>query len=248
MLNSKEIRNVKFSKAMGGYKQEEVDILLDKIEADYDQFERAIREMSAKIDSLNGQIEEYKNSQGSIQNVLVQAQKLADSIVEDAKSKSAEIITSAQHSIENITEQEKELSAAFERKAEERKALAEAEYEKAIEKCKEKQAAIEKATADSVARQQALYNKLKLEIVAFKTEITAKYKEHLELLSVIPDTVPMDPKDMAEAVSIAFDKAPEPESFLNLRTSSVAVEDFLSDEEPSGFVINAEEDFTTEEE
>ena len=27
MLNSKEIRNVKFSKAMGGYKQEEVDIL-----------------------------------------------------------------------------------------------------------------------------------------------------------------------------------------------------------------------------
>ena len=117
-----------------------------------------------------------------------------------------------------------------------------------IEKCKEKQTAIEKATADSVARQQALYNKLKLEIVAFKTEITAKYKEHLELLSVIPDTVAMDPKEMADAVSIAFDKAPEPESFLDLKPSSVSIEDFLTDDEPSGFVINTEEEFTTEEE
>ncbi len=248
MLNSKEIRNVKFSKSVGGYKQEEVDILLDKIEADYDQFERAIREMSAKIDNLNGQIEEYKNSQGSIQNVLVQAQKLADQIVDEAKTKSAEIISNAQHSIQNITEQEKELSAAFERKAEERKALAQAEYDKTIEKCKEKQTAIEKATADSIARQQALYNKLKLEIVAFKTEITAKYKEHLELLSVIPDTVAMDPTEMAQAVSIAFDKAPDPQSFLDVKPSTVSVEEFIQDEEPSGFVIKTEEDFDTEEE
>ena len=30
MLSSLEIKNIKFSKAMGGYKQEEVDVLLDK--------------------------------------------------------------------------------------------------------------------------------------------------------------------------------------------------------------------------
>lgn len=247
MLNSKEIRNVKFSKAMGGYKQEEVDILLDKIEADYDQFERAIREMSAKIDNLNGQIEEYKNSQGSIQNVLVSAQKLADQIVEEAKVKSAEIIENAQHSIENITEQEKQLSAAFERKAEERKAIAQAQLDKVVEQGKLKQENIEKATADSIMRQQALFNKLKLEIVAFKTEITAKYKEHLELLSAIPDTVPMDPKEMAQAVSTAFDKAPDPHKFI----SHMPVEkEPTSEEEESvgGFIINTEEEIDTEEE
>ena len=247
MLNSKEIRNVKFSKAMGGYKQEEVDILLDKIEADYDQFERAIREMSAKIDNLNGQIEEYKNSQGSIQNVLVSAQKLADQIVEEAKVKSAEIIENAQHSIENITEQEKQLSAAFERKAEERKAIAQAQLDKVVEQGKLKQENIEKATADSIMRQQALFNKLKLEIVAFKTEITAKYKEHLELLSAIPDTVPMDPKEMAQAVSTAFDKAPDPHKFIG----HVPVEkEPASEEEESvgGFIINTEEEIDTEEE
>ena len=248
MLNSKEIRNVKFSKAMGGYKQEEVDILLDKIEADYDQFERAIREMNAKIDSLNSQIEEYKNSQGSIQNVLVQAQKLADQIVEDAKTKSSEIVANAQQSIEHITEQEKELSAAFERKAEERKASAQAEVEKVVETARLKQENIEKATADSVMRQQALFNKLKLEIVAFKNEITAKYKEHLELLSAIPDTVPMDPKEMAAAVSTAFDKAPDPQSFVASSAAMEIAELVEEFEEPSGFVIKTEEDFDTEEE
>lgn len=248
MLNSKEIRNVKFSKAVGGYKQDEVDVLLDKIEADYDQFERAIREMSAKIDNLNGQIEEYKSSQGSIQNVLVQAQVLADKIVDEAKTKSAEIIANAQHSIEHITEQEKELTAAFERKAEERKALAQAQVEKVVEDARLKQENIEKATADSIMRQQALFNKLKLEIVAFKTEITAKYKEHLELLSSIPDTVPMDPKEMAQAVSTAFDKAPDPHEFV---ARSAPVSEHEAADEPSamgGFVIKSEEEIETEEE
>ena len=34
MLNAKELKNIKFSRQMGGYKQEEVDILLDRIEAE----------------------------------------------------------------------------------------------------------------------------------------------------------------------------------------------------------------------
>ena len=31
MLSANEIRNVRFSTAMGGYKKEEVDVLLDKV-------------------------------------------------------------------------------------------------------------------------------------------------------------------------------------------------------------------------
>ena len=33
MLSASDIKNVKFSKSMSGYKQEEVDIFLDKVEA-----------------------------------------------------------------------------------------------------------------------------------------------------------------------------------------------------------------------
>ena len=40
MLSVSEIRDVKFSRAVGGYKADEVDVLLDMIEADYAAFER----------------------------------------------------------------------------------------------------------------------------------------------------------------------------------------------------------------
>lgn len=34
------------------------------------------------------------------------------------------------------------------------------------------------------------------------------------MLKALPDTAPMDPKRIAEAVSAAVDKAPKPESFI----------------------------------
>ena len=115
MLNSKDSRNVKFSKSVGGYKQEEVDILLDKVEADYEQFERVTRELQGKIDALEKDISGYKTSQDSLQNVLLSAQKLADQIVDEAKAKSEQIVKNAEASIELITAREKERASAFER-------------------------------------------------------------------------------------------------------------------------------------
>ena len=215
MLNATEIRNVKFSKSMGGYKQEEVDVLLDKVEADYAQFERIIADFQAKNEELSAEIAELKKAQDSVQNVLLSAQRLADSIVSEAKEKSEEIIKNAEANITAITAKEKELSATLELKAQERKAQLENELEQMIEEAKRKAESITAAANDSVARQQMLFDKLKMDIAAFKSAITAKYKEHLELLSVIPDTVPMDPAKMSELVLAEFDKAPAPASFVS---------------------------------
>ena len=59
-----------------------------------------------------------------------------------------------------------------------------------------------------------LYDKVKMEMSAFKAAVSAKYKEHLEMLRALPDTAPMDPKHMAEVISAAVDKAPSAESFI----------------------------------
>lgn len=253
MLSASEIRNVRFSTAMGGYKKEEVDILLDKVESDYEQFERTFKEMNNKINELKGELEDCKNSQGNIQNVLVSAQKFADQIVEEAKAKSAEIIASAQESIEKITAQEKELTSAFDKKAGERKSALESDIEKIIANAEKKQAAVETATQDCVDRQQLLFNKMKMEVAAFKAEITAKYKEHLELLAALPDTVPNDPSEIAEAISLSFDKLPtveeyvqNPEDFeLSAEESEPEAEDpaekLVEAVTGKGFVINADE-------
>ena len=261
MLSANEIRNVRFSTAMGGYKKEEVDVLLDKVEADYEQFERTLHEMNNKISELKVELEDAKNAQGNIQNVLISAQKFADQIVEEAKTKSAEIISNAQASIVKITEQEKELTDAFDKKAGERKDALQSDIEKIIENAKKKQAAVESAAQDCIDRQQLLFNKMKVEIAAFKAEVTAKYKEHLELLASLPDTVPNDPEEIAAAVASSFDNITTVEEYvanpvvIEEAEEIETVEEFETEqetEEPAeklveaytggtGFVINADE-------
>jgi len=242
MLSAGEIRNAKFGKSMSGYKQEEVDILLDKIEADYVQYERIIKDFQAKTEAQQKEIDELKNSQGSIQNVLISAQRLADQIVNEAKEKSEEIIRNAEANISLITAREKELSTTFELKAQERKATLEKELNEMVAKAQLKAESITKASEDSVARQQVLFDRLKMEIAAFKAGITNKYKEHLEVLNSIPDTVPMDPKYVAEVMTTAIDKAPDVEKFIPTVKKPEPIEEIVSVKEPekasSGFVVN----------
>lgn len=257
MLSAKEIRNIRFgTSAVGGYKKEEVDVLLDKVESDYEQFERTLREMTGRINDLKTELEDYKNSHGNIQNVLISAQKFADQLVEDAKTKSDEIIASAHANIEKITAQEKELTTAFDKKAGERKMALQNDIEKIVASAQEKQAAVETATQDCIDRQQLLFNKMKVEIAAFKAEITNKYKAHLELLASLPDAVPNDPSEIAAAVAFQYDHIPSVEQYVENPqdfdlSKPIEEPDEVETEEPAekfietivgkGFVINADE-------
>jgi len=255
MLSAGEIRNVKFGNAVGGYKKEEVDILLDKVEADYVQYERTIKEFQAKTEALTKEIEELKNSQGSIQNVLISAQRLADQIVNEAKEKSEEIIKNAEANISIITAREKELSTTFERKAQERKAVLEKELADMVKTAQLKADSIKAASDDSLARQQMLFEKIKLEVVAFKAALTAKYKEHLELLNSLPDSVPMSPDEMAKIIAATVDKAPDPETFISSGSPLELPEEDITEPEMEeddsvGFIIendNADTEDETEE-
>ena len=246
MLSVSEIRDVKFSRAVGGYKAEDVDILLDKIEADYAAFERIIKDYELKVEIQVLQqrhipaTEGFKNSQNSIQNVLVSAQSLADKIVSEAKEKSEEIIKQAQMNIESITVREKELSAAFELKAQEQKSGLEKELKSMVEEAQKKSDAIVSATEERVKHQQMLFDKLKLEIASLKSSVTAKYKEHIELLSKIPDSVPDSPEYVAEVLSASYDKI---QASANTKTQDKETAEISSNS--GGFVIG--EDLEEEE-
>ena len=248
MLSALDIKNVKFSRSMSGYKQEEVDILLDKIEADLGQYERIIKEFQDKNETLNNQIEELKASQNSIQSVLLSAQQLADRIVGEAREKSEEIIKNAETNISVITAREKELSATFELKAQERKNELEKELNDMVRKAQIKADSITAAAEDSVARQQVLFDRLKVEIAAFKTNISAKYKEHLEILSAIPDTVPSDPKQIAEIVSAELDKAPVATDFIKNDVASNLSEVVDDTPKNNGFFIKEDISSTDDDE
>ena len=244
MFTAADIKNIAFSKARGGYSPEEVDIFLDKIESEYLQFERIVGDYQSKIQELEVKIKGFEESQNSIQNVLLSAQKLADQIVDEAKVKSEEIIRNAESNITLITAREKEIATAFEIKANERKEILEKELEKMISDAKLKADSITAAANDSVERQQVLFDKLKLEIAAFKSAITSKYKEHLSILQEIPETVPMDPKKMAEIIVAKIDAVPDAEAFIQ---KADIVEDDLK-EASSGFSVEEIIEEETEEE
>lgn len=239
MLTASEIKKIQFSKSINGFKRDEVEVFLDTVESDYLQFERIIKDYSLKIEQLEAQINDFKVSQDSIQNVLLNAQKLADQIINEAKEKSEEIVIKAEQNINVITEQEKELAKAFEIKANERKLALQKELDIMIEKANIKSKSIMDAAMDSVQRQQVLFDKLKLEIASFRSSITAKYKEHLSILQEIPDTVDMDPQKMAEILIAKVDAMPDVDSFLPTPTKPDYVE-FLNDlveEVNEGFTI-----------
>lgn len=209
MYNANDIRNVRFSKQMNGYKQEDVDIFLDSVEQDYQQFDAKLAELNSQIMSLKKENDDLKISQSGLQNVLVSAQKLADQIVDDAKKKAEEIIVEAKVRAGEITSSVEEKAAADKFIAEQNKQRAAAEYAEIMKKTADKSQEMISAAHDSVARQQLLFDKLKLDIVNFKSQVMAIYKEHIDSLSKLPDEVPFDATRAAEAAAFAFDSKPD---------------------------------------
>lgn len=221
MFTAEEIKNVSFSKSMGGYKTEEVEVFLDKVEADYQSFESIINQYKAEVARLQNEIDTAEHSKNSIQSVLLNAQKLAEQIVADAQSKSDQMISQAEANIAVLAEREKEMVATFEMQAAERKANLEGKLEKMVKDAKLQADSITAAANDSVQRQQVLFDKLKLEVAAFKSAVTSKYKEHLSILQEIPDAVQMDPQRMASVITAKLNEVPSAESFIKPATSDI---------------------------
>ncbi len=236
MFTAEEIKNVSFSKSMSGYKPEEVEVFLDKAYADYQNFESIINQYKAEVARLQNEIDTAEHSKNSIQSVLLNAQKLAEQIVADAQSQSDEMIKNAEANVAALAQQEKEMATTFEIKAAERKASLENELEQMVKDAKIHADSITAAANDSVQRQQVLFDKLKLEVAAFKSAVTSKYKEHLSILQEIPDAVQMDPERMASVITAKLNEVPSAESFIKPAVQPETVSDIAD----NGFTVASE--------
>ncbi|MBQ9977793.1 MAG: DivIVA domain-containing protein [Clostridia bacterium] len=276
MLRAREIEEFEFSKSKNGYNREEVDELLDKIVEDYNQFETLIKSFESKIESLNNKINESKTDANSINTVLISAQKLADSIVADAKAQAEEITTAANNEAEQIKVRTKKALEEIDAEITKQKLKAQAEVDEILEAAARKSEGMILAAKDSVAREQILFDSIKAEVANFKKTIKTAYKEHLESLSALPDEVPVNPENasitieeivnseprlerfvaMPEPAAVVEEKIEEPEEVIEetveVDIQSSSVEEFneveeIKNEVASGFVVNSIE-FAEEEE
>lgn len=251
MFSSNDVRDIKFSKAMGGYKQEEVDNFLDGVEDDYRQYEAQLKALEEKVNTLTAENEQHKTAQSSLQNVLISAQQLADNIINDAKIKAEKIIEDAKAAAEAATGEARDMLVNFDEKLAQKRLLAQNEMDKILEKSEAKKQATEAAAADAVKREQALFDKLRIEVSSFKSDIMELYKKHIELISKIPDCVAMDATRAAEAVALEIDKKPDLEQFINTEEAAEEIEiqeeiqevaeELVIESSEEGFVVSAPE-------
>ena len=102
MVTPKDIHEKNFGEEKRGYIKDEVDDFLDEIIVDYDKGLRANKELLARNDALNAQVESYRGMENSLMHTMVTAHKAADDITEKAKRESEEMIENAQKEASNI--------------------------------------------------------------------------------------------------------------------------------------------------
>lgn len=205
MLTADEIRNITFSSSMKGYKREEVDEFLDRVEADYEQIAYQIKLLLEKNDELEKKIEESENAKDSIQNVLLSAQKLADQIVADAKNQAEEILNAAKGEIELTKASRLQTLNDLEREFEEKKTAITKDYEDFEQGYEDKKQAMIFAAKQSVQNEQAVYDRLKIEAAAFRSDILVRIKSFVKAVSELPEEAHMDAARAARAIELEFE-------------------------------------------
>lgn len=222
MITPSQIREKKISTVeSGGYNKDEVnELLLDVIES-YEAVYAENKELYRKMEILANRIEEYRADEDSIKSALINAQKMATQVVNeakesaekkisesaasaqqtvlDAKEKADKIIGEARDYVANLT-QEKEKAAGEIMSEAEKKANAAISGAKLVA-----QNAIDEAktiSRDIIAKAKAEkeYNqnitaKLKEESKSFKASLVSLYETQLQKLK---DIVEQDSSDDIE--------------------------------------------------
>lgn len=239
------IRSVKFDYAMRGYKVADVEMFLSEVASDVDKLVAQNRALGERLTALMKEQEnnaaapvaaapEVKTVDNSdnienVQSILVSAQRFCDQIINEANEKAAAILLEANTKAKEIDEKVATVLSVFEKDIAERKANADAEIEKMLTDAAVKSEGIITAAHDSVARQQLLFDKIKVEVSEFKKQLFDNHKQQLEILQKIPDTVPYDPEHAAKALEFQFQSEPDFRSFLpninSFEANEVSVEE-----------------------
>src|SRR5690606_3466532 len=103
-----ELQNLVFKKSVvGGYNEDMVNDVLDKIIEDYTNYIRENIELKDKIAALNEALQYYKNIEDSLKKTLMVAQKTSEEMEKNSYQKSENIIKEAEIKAQEIINEAK---------------------------------------------------------------------------------------------------------------------------------------------
>lgn len=195
MLTPDKIKEKQFqSSGRGSYRADDVDAFMNEVSASYEQMFKENGDLIRKISILAKKVEEYRADEESLKLALLNAQKLADQIVSEAKEKaekdSAEVITAAEKQVED----------------------AKAEAERIIAEANKKSDEILGNINRKVTHETLVFDMTKKEAAEFKGRLVAMYKEHINLINQLPDIV--DEQLDAEASAVVAEPVVYEESVV----------------------------------
>ena len=112
MFTPQEVSDKTFPKAsFGGYNMASVDEFLDTLTEDYTALYKENAALKAKLKVLAEKVEEYRATEDAMRSTLLAAQKMADSMVADATTRSEQMVQQAQQESGKILEDAKNAAA-----------------------------------------------------------------------------------------------------------------------------------------
>lgn len=111
-MTSEDIRKTTFEKGMRGYRVEDVDDFLLQVSKEVDaltaQLEEAIHdkeEMQNKLYILAEKVEEYRGQEDTLKTALINAQRMGETVVHEAKQKADAMVREASGKAQLLREQ-----------------------------------------------------------------------------------------------------------------------------------------------
>lgn len=214
MLKPEQLKSHRFMSAgRGTYEADDVDLFFREVSASYEQMFRENGELVKKISLLAERVSQYKKDEDNIRRALLTAERMADKIqreaqqsaqdqLDSAEKKAQELVSSAQNradvletaasvkasqltdesnraATERITSAERTASAMI--------SDAEVKANEIIENAKRAaQTELDRINTDIRLNSVAL-DKLKSEVTAFKTSLLEVYREHIKLITSLPE-------------------------------------------------------------
>ena len=99
MLTPQDVRSVQFEKNLRGYRTEDVDRFLDKVEeqlhsddAQMEQLRKQIADLTAENQKLHEELKGFEADGEMLKSALINAQRMGENVIREANQKAEEII------------------------------------------------------------------------------------------------------------------------------------------------------------
>lgn len=158
MMTAKDIRELRFEKAAWGYRPEDIDEFLGKLEATFQEIDNEREDANHKIQLLADKVREYMKDEDAIKDAWVGAQKEGHRILGDANEKAEQIISKAKE-----------------------------EAARLLDEATEEHAAMMERNRAEIAQEQENLARARQMVADFKRSLFDMYKGHLEMISAMPE-------------------------------------------------------------